>query len=109
VEEARQAAAAARADRASLELAVRREVKEAAVAAEQARTQVELYRERLVPLARETLQAALTAYPTGRTDLISVLDAQRALADLDVAGVRALHEYHRRIAALDRAGGVSHE
>jgi cobalt-zinc-cadmium efflux system outer membrane protein len=106
VDEAEGAAAAARSDAKSLKLAVRREVQEAALALEQARIQVELYRDRLVPLAKDALKAAIAAYNTGRTSFITVLDAQRQLVELDVAEVAARAGYNRRLAALDRAVGV---
>ena len=66
--------------------------------------QVDLHH-RLVPLAQQTLQSALTSYSAGRADFLTVLDSERELQmhELDLATHLAAYEQY--VAALQHAVG----
>ena len=68
--------------------------------------QMTLYRERLIPQAETTLEATVSAYTTGRTDFLNLLDTERMLFSLQMGYEDALARYLRAAAALERAVGV---
>lgn len=75
-------------------------------AAEESLHLVRLYRNRLLPLARETLNASLVDYRSGAGEFLNVIDAeqQRLRAELEL--IRARADYLRHLAELNhRAGG----
>jgi len=67
---------------------------------------VEIQR-RLVPLSRQTLDSALSAYSAGRIGLLTVLDSEREalMRQVELAQHQALQEQRR--AELERALGSS--
>lgn len=75
----------------------------------QARESVELYRDRLVPLAAQYLAAALADYRSGSGAFLNVIDAERGRLESELALARALSDYARRQAALERWSGGSLE
>lgn len=66
---------------------------------------VRLYRDKILPAARENVQAARAAYVTGKTPFVALIEAQRALVDLRDRSYAAAADYRRRLAALERAVG----
>jgi outer membrane protein TolC len=76
----------------------RREVDEAAAA-------VELYERRAVPNARARVDAALGGFTAAQTSFSAVMNAERALREIELAVERARGDLDRRIAALDRLLG----
>ena len=68
--------------------------------------QLALYREALIPQAETTLQATLSAYTTGRTDFLDLLDAERMLFSLGTGYEDTFARYLKMTAALERALGV---
>ncbi|MGQ0651542.1 MAG: TolC family protein, partial [Betaproteobacteria bacterium] len=62
---------------------------------------LERYRALLVPLARDRVEAALAAYRGGRGELSPVLDAQRGVAETELALVAVEAERARAWAALN--------
>ena len=83
----------------------RREVDEATAA-------LELYERRAVPNARARVDASLAGFTTGQTPFATVMMAERALREVELALERARGDLDRRIATLDRmlgriAGGGS--
>ncbi len=84
---------------------VLQEIQEARIRAEAARKLVELYRDTLRPQAQTTLKAAAAAYQTDRTDFLNLLDSQNAALEVEYAYFRALSEYERQVADLQRAIG----
>lgn len=90
---------------AARELEVRSEVEQARLRIEEARDAIALYRERLLPTARQRIDTALAAYTTGTGGLEMVLDAERALREVELAHEDASTELHRRHAELWRALG----
>ncbi len=64
-----------------------------------------LYRDDLLPLARDSLDAAIADYTAGRSDFINIISAERQQLATALGLVRALADYHRRMAALERTVG----
>lgn len=76
-------------------------------AVSRARESIKLHAERLLPLARDSLESALSDYSGGRGAFLDVLDAERARlsAELGLARARASHLKQR--AELERLAGLS--
>jgi outer membrane protein, heavy metal efflux system len=85
---------------------VRYEVQSADVRAEQARQVVILYRESILPVSRRNVDSAQANYTSGKLDFLRLIDAQRQLNAQQEMYYRAIAEYHRRLAELDRAVGA---
>ncbi len=69
--------------------------------------QLALFQEGLIPQAETTLQATLSAYTTGRTDFLDLLDAERMLFSLHTGYEDTRARYLKMTAALERALGVT--
>lgn len=54
------------------------------VQAKRTRDQTVVYREGIIPLAAQTLQSALTGYPVGKVDFLTLLSSQRALLNYEL-------------------------
>jgi cobalt-zinc-cadmium efflux system outer membrane protein len=66
----------------------------------------------LEPLRQEAAnleQIATAAYAEGGTDLLRLLDAERARIDADLAWARGMADYHQSIVRLEAAEGVTPE
>ncbi len=57
--------------------------------------------------ASNVAQIATNAYAEGGTDLLRLLDAERARIDADLAWARGMSDYHQSIVRLEAAEGVS--
>ena len=68
--------------------------------------QLTLFEEALIPQAQITRQSTLSAYTTGRTDFLDLLDAERTLFSLQIGYEDALARYMKAIASLERTLGV---
>ena len=66
---------------------------------------VRLFETRLLPVAREQVDAARAGFTTSRNPFVAVVDAGRNLRAAELDQQLALAEYHRRRAELDRALG----
>ena len=66
-----------------------------------------LYLESLIPQAETTLAASLSAYMTGRTSFLNLLDAERMLFSLRTGYQDILARYLFTSAALERALGIT--
>jgi len=66
-----------------------------------------LYEETLIPQAETTLEASLSAYTTGETDFLNLLDAERMLFTLRMGYQDSLVRYLKMAAALERALGTA--
>jgi outer membrane protein TolC len=86
---------------------VRAEVRSALEELAAARHQLEIVRDRSLPATRDQLEAARAAYEAGRTELASVIEAERALRDAELAECEALAQTSRRAAALAAALGAT--
>ena len=73
----------------------------------QEKRQLALFQEALIPQAETTREATLSAYTTGRTNFLDLLDAERMLFSLQAGYEDAIARYMKAIAALERALGVS--
>ena len=65
-----------------------------------------LYDQTLLPQATTTVEATLSAYTTGRTDFLNLLDAERTLFALRTSYEDTLNRYLKTAAALERALGI---
>lgn len=66
-----------------------------------------LYEETLIPQAEITLEATLSAYTTGETDFLNLLDAERQLFALRMKEVESAVRILTLHAALERAAGIA--
>jgi len=81
------------------------EVEEALARLSSTEAVVRLHRERLLPTARERVEAARIGYESGANDIDSLIDAARELRAVELTSQRALAELDRRRAELDWAVG----
>lgn len=82
------------------------EVKGAAIEVDASVRQIDLYETSLVPQAELSYESALRNYRAGRVDLIMLLETERDLRKTRTDYLKALFEYNKRIANLERASGV---
>jgi outer membrane protein, heavy metal efflux system len=66
----------------------------------------ELFEQRLVPAARENLEAALAGYAAGELELAAVLTAQRSLLDIELEMIELQVDARKSFAGLERAVGA---
>ena len=67
---------------------------------------MDLYREALIPQAETTLGATLSAYTTGRTDFLNLLDSERVLYTIETGYEDTFARYLKSIAMLERVLGI---
>jgi outer membrane protein, heavy metal efflux system len=96
----------ARSERASLESEVRAAVAIAAERVRAARRTLALTTDRLLPAARDALEASRAAFETGQEPLGEVLAAEEAVRELELEEHRALAELDRRTTELRSATGA---
>ncbi len=84
---------------------IRAAVVEAYAEVERARTQLALYVSAILPRARATLQSATASYEAGRGDFASVLLAQATVFQYDTEYERALTDFAKGLAKLERTVG----
>lgn len=70
-----------------------------------ARTTEKITRNRLLPQADLTFQAALAGYETGKVDFATLLDAQRQIRNAKQALLRAQASQQLRLADIERLLG----
>lgn len=73
----------------------------------QEKEQLKLFQEALIPQAEITRQATLSAYATGRTSFLDLLDAERMLFSLQTGYGDSFARYMKAFAALERTLGVT--
>ncbi len=71
----------------------------------QAMKSTALLENRLVPLARETLDVSISEYRSGAGDFLSVITAERSELSAEQSLYRARTDLYRQLAALERAAG----
>ena len=64
-----------------------------------------LYDQRLLPAARDQVDAALAGYTGGKNDFSAVISAEKELRGIELESYRARAELWRRVTALERALG----
>ncbi|MEO8799695.1 MAG: TolC family protein [Polyangiaceae bacterium] len=72
---------------------------------EEAEHVARLYKERLIPVAREQVDAARAGFVSSRNDFVAVVGAERNLRSVELAYQMALANLDRRRAELDSALG----
>jgi outer membrane protein TolC len=85
---------------------VRAEVESAFYKVEQAARSVRIFQNTIVPQAEQSLLANRAAFETNKVDFLMLLDSQRVLRDMKLAGHRALADFGTRLAELERVVGV---
>ncbi|MEO8564556.1 MAG: TolC family protein [bacterium] len=73
---------------------------------ERARTQLALYAKALVPQGRAMLTSAIASYQVGKGELRDVLDAQASLFTYETDNARALADFAKQLAELERVVGT---
>lgn len=105
LEEARARVGRARSERSALEDEVRFGVQSGLDRLQEARHVVGLFRDRLLPAARDQVEAARAGFETGRNSFLALIDAERNLRNVELGHQEALANLGRRRAELDRALG----
>jgi outer membrane protein, heavy metal efflux system len=95
-----------RSERAGTESEVRLAVATSVARVEEARRSLALSRDRLIPAARDQLDAARAAFETGQESFLAVLQAEEDLRDVELGEHEALATLDRRIAELRSATGA---
>ncbi len=65
-----------------------------------------LYKKKLLPLAKETLNAAKSEYQSGQSDFLSVLESEKSYIQTLLQMEKALAETHKSLANLEGAAGL---
>ncbi|MEX2399905.1 MAG: TolC family protein [Rhodothermales bacterium] len=76
-------------------------------ALQQEQRTLDLYDRTLLPQADATVEATLSAYTTGRTDFLNLLDAERTMFSLRTGRADALIRYLKAAVRLERALGIT--
>ena len=74
---------------------------------EDATRKISLYRNTLVPMAKQALGVAQQAFQTGKADFLTLIDAQRMLLELELAGAEAQADRGKRFAEFQMLVGAS--
>lgn len=94
-----------RAEHSQLSDTIHEEVSNAAVRLEQTRKMADLYERNVLPAAEASLADAQAAYIAGSLDFLRLLAARRQLVEEQTGYQRAVANYHRNLAELERAVG----
>jgi outer membrane protein TolC len=81
------------------------QVEEALAQAREAERVVKLYTDTILPAAELNVKAAQSAYTTGKTPFISLIEAQRSRVNLRDRHYEAIADVFRKRASLERAVG----
>ncbi|UCD74505.1 MAG: TolC family protein [Phycisphaerales bacterium] len=106
VREALKRRLAAAAGRKETENRLRAELQLATFEHADARRKVELYRDGLVPKARESLDASISAYQTASVGFLDLLDAERLLLEMQLTLRRARADAANAMARIEQLVGV---
>ena len=82
------------------------EVEDLVVKLRSAERQAALSATTILPLAVQTLDAAIPGYQTGKVDFLTLLENQRAVGDAEIAYHQALVAFEQRRAELERVVGA---
>ena len=72
---------------------------------DKAKRAVELYKNSLLPLAQKALEVSIAEYKTGKTDFLSLLDAETTLLNFDLDYQGALRSHGQNKARLEQLVG----
>ena len=67
---------------------------------------VSLYKTALIPQTEQSFEAARTGYETGKVDFLNWLDAERILLQTKLAYYKAIVDYEKSIAYLEKIVGI---
>ena len=81
------------------------DVQMAVVEAQSAWRRIDLYKNTIVPVAEQTLQAGIVGYTHGKVDFMAALDSVNALRNARLDAYKARIDYEKAIAALEKAIG----
>lgn len=81
-------------------------VKDLYFKAQSARARLESYHAVILPQARQSLNASITAYQNGRTDFLMLVDAYRTLVELSMESLMARMQFEQTVSELERQVGV---
>jgi outer membrane protein, heavy metal efflux system len=81
-------------------------VRDAMKKAETFHHHVELFRDRLLPTARQTVEASQAGYESDKTGFLDVITAQRSLRDIESMYYRHLTDYYTALAELEAIIGA---
>ncbi len=82
------------------------EVKDLAAKIEIAKNKIKLYRGNQIPLLESSIASSLSAYTSGKGDLMMLLDSERMLIETRMNYYKALVEYNMSLADLERTIGT---
>ena len=105
VAEAEARLARALSERAAMEDQVRGEVHESAERLRESHQVLDLYASRLLPVARDLVEAALAGFRAGKNDFLALIEAERNLRRVELDRERALAYLARNRVELERALG----
>ncbi|MFN3467815.1 MAG: TolC family protein, partial [Candidatus Brocadiales bacterium] len=107
VKEAREVLQAAEAEYQAVKNAVLFEVKDFWTKTINAQTTARIYSESVIPLAEQSLKAALTEYETEKIDFLTLLDSERTLLDVRIQYHEAERDFKANLAELERVVGMA--
>jgi len=81
-------------------------IKDLYVKSQSAKRQLDSYRDVILPQARQSLKASITAYQNGRTDFLMLIDAYRTLVELSMESLMVRMQFEQAVAELERQVGV---
>ncbi len=105
LEEAKARLERARSERTAVEDDVRFGVQSGVDRLREARHVMRLFEERLLPAARDQVEAARAGFETGRNSFLALIDAERNLLNAELGLEESRTDVSRRRAELDRALG----
>jgi outer membrane protein, heavy metal efflux system len=73
---------------------------------EAAKQQLDRYNSKILPQAKQSVQASLTAYQTGTTDFLMLIDAYRTLVNLSKEYFMTRMQFEQTMAELEREVGT---
>jgi outer membrane protein TolC len=71
-----------------------------------AKKQLDIYNSEILPQARQSVQASLTAYKTGTTDFLMLIDAYRTLVNLSKEYFMTRMQFEQTVSELEREAGI---
>ena len=84
-------------------LDIQYEVQQAYAELNESEQALKLFTEKLIPISEQNVSAARSNYDVGKSSFLDLAIAQRQLIDMRNKYQEALAEYHRRVAAMERA------
>jgi outer membrane protein TolC len=105
IDEARATRAQYESEAARMSASVRAEVYIALRNLEESTQLLELFRRRLLPLARDRVEATQASFSASKAPFASIIDAQKNLRSVELDHEMAQAEYERRRAEIDRVLG----